>query len=413
MLRCRSPFRRVMFMVVASIFLGPLAASAQAPPPPSQVGQWAGPWEWSVLTAPGQAFAHAILISAGPYTGKILMWPEDFNATSTTFYLLDPASPQGPNHIGSILSNVFCSSHTARKDGTIILCGGFPGPNPQPSQPCANASVPDVDLTASFNPPAWAPPQKPMACWDCSEARQSWLFNSIATQPQFSALPTMNQSRYYPSQVAVPGGILANLAAGDPIVIGGTQDFQCGINDLDPNYWPTSSNVYRRNIDKRYVKGWEYPQAITGNPPGAFFQAGGTNPQPGDFWPGWGTTAAVAFPYFRFFPQTFLLASPGTGQPTTANVFIAGDTHFDWLFGAAPTTFPTPNPLSWNVYQVPNVLTASYKLDVAASTLTQVASSVPDRFYSSAVVMHTSSSGPIHNRVLRFGGSSGLRNNST
>jgi hypothetical protein len=367
-------------------------------------GQWSPPIDWNILN-PNQAFAHAVLLPTGPVAGRVLIWYEDFATFGSTSYITDPtAGPGFPSHGATAGANIFCASHTVRLDGRVQTCGGLPGPNPNPPPPLTCVNVPYNPIPYPACPPGpglppWTPPGQQCAdCWPCRLIRDSWLYDPGIVTPGWTQLPSMNQSRFYPSQVAVPGGLLPGLAAGDPIVIGGTEDFNCGIEDPNPALWPQANTLNGRNLDKRYLRGWEYPT------PAGFVQAGPSAGQvnwpafvPGPAWP-----PSAQQPYFRFFPQTFLLA----GQP--AKIFIAGDTHFQTFFTPFPNP-PTAQPC-FTDWQVPNVCRASYKLDIAASTITQAApnatytADVVDRFYSSAVIMNTLTR---TNRILRFGGSQG------
>jgi Domain of unknown function (DUF1929) len=352
---------------------------------PAVVGQWSGPWDWGVINPPNFEFGHAVLLLNPPNAGRLLIWY--IPGTGTTYTAIwDPVVPQSLGGIASVSTNIFCSSHTHRSDGTILVCGGEPGAVSPPPPGCLTYPVDPQPCTI----PGWAPGQIPQQCWPCTAIQQSWLFDPVTGT--WTQRPSMNQSRYYPSQVAAPGGVLTNLAAGDPIVIGGTQDQRCGVED--PSYWSTVPTATNRHGDGRYLRGWEIPQVGTG----AYLQLGpGAGPVNWPFPP-------TPDPYFRYFPQALLLSG------TPATLLIAGDTHVQFIFDALPNPIPTPTPscLFWHS-QVQNRVAASYKLDIGAGMITQVGSNAKDRYYSSAVILHTLSR---PNRVVRIGGSAGDRNQS-
>jgi hypothetical protein len=349
------------------------------------VGQWAGPWFWS----PSTEFGHAVLLLTGPHAGKLLIW----NApTSLVPQIFDPINPQNLTPTGgtSTPANIFCASHTQRKDGTILVCGGIPVPAPTPP---GYTCTTDWPLPPDGTAPGWNPANNviPAACFPCSEIREVWRFDPVTVT--WTQLPSMNQSRYYPTQTAVPGGLLPNLDAGDPIVIAGTQDQYCGVHH--PAHWWQTSNDNRRIVDGGYLRGFEHPHVTTG----AFIQTGSGAGPVG--WPGWQQGVNPNPPYFRFFPHVLLL----TSEPAT--LLICGDTHPQFYYGAPPSPLP-PSTSSFRHYQTPNAMQATYKLDIATGTFTLVAVN-QDRYYGSVVILIPLSG---VNRVLRFGGSTGPKNQS-
>jgi Domain of unknown function (DUF1929) len=406
----------VSMIVVAFIAVAPVDVRGQSPcttPPcptacPQCVGNWDPPLDWGVST--GGEFGHAVHLMTGPQAGKLLIWLTRGPSTYTAIWNPSPATAGNLTFAGEIVGvDIFCSSHTARMDGTILVSGGNPPPPPPPAiiqgYDCRDVSHVPVDgIPPPWNPNATPFPERPRACWPCTDIRHSYLFDPMVPLPGtglpggWSARPLMNGSRYYPSQVALPGGLIPNLAAGDPIVIAGTQDKQCAVDDPNPLYWPQlNHSINARVLDGHYLRGWEYPHATTGVwtelgiPPATSAYIG---------WPGWPTPGPTPnTPYFRWFPQTFLLAG------TPAKVFVAGDTHVDFVKDPAPMN-PDPTFTHW---QVQNRLQTSYKIDVAASTITAVATGTQDRFYSSAVILNTLTH---PNRILRFGGSTGEHNAS-
>jgi hypothetical protein len=362
----------------------PARLGAQA----SQVGQWAGPYDWS----PSTEFGHAVLLLTGPHAGRLLIWNAPASLVPQIF---NPDKPQNllPTGGASTPANIFCASHTARKDGTILVCGGIPVPAPTPpGYTCTGDNPLPPDGTA----PAWNPANNviPAVCFPCSEIREVWKFDPVTVT--WTQLPSLNQSRYYPTQTAVPGGLLPNLDAGDPIVIAGTQDQYCGVHD-PAHWWQTQDPMNpdnRRIIDGGYLRGWEYPHVTTG----AFIQLGAGAGPVG--WPNWQQGVNPNPPYFRYFPHAFLL----TSVPET--LLICGDTHAPFYYDPPPNPFPaTPWTGPFLHYQTPNAMHAAYKLDIVTGTFTLVATN-QDRYYGSAVVLLPLSGVP---RVFRIGGSTGPR----
>jgi hypothetical protein len=156
-------------------------------------------------------------------------------------------------------------------------------------------------------------------------------------------------------------------------------------------------------LGAKYWYGWEWHSATLSPPSSTWLQGGSTGGSVG-----WAPSAPTgAPPYFRFFPQTFLLAD-STGAE---EVFIAGDTHFEYLTEVMPTlpSAPVANNASvckCPLYFLPNVQSSSHKLQVSPGADPVPVAPVIDRYYSSAVIMHTLTR---ENRILRFGGSNGYR----
>ena len=334
----RQRVRSLVFAGVAVlVFLSSsLVGLAQQPCKP---GQWAGPFPWGIGSSacPPQPtscifheLGHAILLLTGPNAGKVLLWAYMHDSTSYTalFYLFDPANPTNLaiiNQNPPLSANIFCSSHIFRPDGTIVAAGGV-----------IEGSCPPLT------------------------AKESWLFNPATSQ--WSALPLMNYFRFYPT--IVPVHLHPNMAAGDPLAIGGTPDFchhaQAGLSDSS------------------YVEGWEY-----------LTSAGWLNSiQP--------VPPVLVFPsptidYFRWYPHTFGLADP---SGTTEAILIAGDTHVLW--GGQPN-------------QVFNVQTKTFALfpwspTTSGSLVPFPGPALVQRYYGSSVLIHDLQN---QNRILRFGGSTG------
>jgi hypothetical protein len=372
------------------------SARATSQAPLWQTGQWTAPvYSWGlqpthVLTE----ISHGILLLRAPGGPKVMLLAHD-NSAFTNAYLFDPNSPIQLMQIASPspTSDIFCSGHTFRADGTLVVCGGFPigaggfvcNPTP-PATPLAN-------FTFGFDPVAL-----------------TWT-----GVPTFS---NMGASRFYPSVTQVTTH--PNVVPGGPLVIGGTEHEFCPYcKNLPPCGSPAKvvspgpPPVYD-DVDKGYIAGWETHDATTSvwtarqvpNPanPYLLFPA---SPPTGP----WHT---------RWYPHTYLLS----GIPE--RIIVAGDTHATFEYAHQPcdssqfpySINPTTDPgcFAYNVLDRTLMLTPSFPNANGALTPTTTvpahlaalfpgtSMTVLPRYFASSALLHTLDQ---QNRVLRFGGSFG------
>jgi len=111
----------VVLVVLCFTFLQPLhPASAQTAPPstasgndPVKVGRWSDVFTWPVVAI------HAHLLP----NGTVLSWERKDEVLTTETYTWDPATGKFEKHFNEFAS-VFCSGHTFRADGTLLVAGG-------------------------------------------------------------------------------------------------------------------------------------------------------------------------------------------------------------------------------------------------------------------------------------------------
>lgn len=162
---------------------------SSVPPPliaatPSDSGQWS-----AVMHLPRVAINASLLSS-----GQVLFWGNDSRPDGTFTYLWDPAN-KNVTEIFNDHTNLFCSGHSLRSDGSLLVAGGQAEGN-------QNGSI----HSDFFNPSSsmWTP------------------------------IPDMNNGRWYPSTAIldtggtlVAGGTYSNTD-GDPVVNKVPQVFQNG-----------------------------------------------------------------------------------------------------------------------------------------------------------------------------------------
>ena len=125
--------------------------------PPTQVGQWAGPYDWGVIPpSAGQTFqgefSHAALLLTGPAAGNVLLWHLHTQNQTTLSYLFDPSIPSNMKVLTQTLgSNIFCSAHSFDADGKLVVVGGQPGPLTATNY-CAGGITLPANKTHVFDP---------------------------------------------------------------------------------------------------------------------------------------------------------------------------------------------------------------------------------------------------------------------
>jgi hypothetical protein len=435
----------IVFVVVSASS----GAFGQAPPP-SQIGSFTPPYVWGVIPNPGlpcdctscpnpsncpplvadREIGHAALLSTGPNKGQVLLWYYELEAGTRT-YLFNPASPGTLTPVANVLPNgcvncgyanevpynIFCASHSFDADGRLIACGGIPTVGLSGAPPSSCLPTPFVN----FGPGGETPPiydtvnTFAASCYPCSVINTTFVFlpGDATTPAAWGQGPNMHQSRYYPSSLAVPGASLSTsggtFVPGFPVVIGGTLDALCGDHHPGlPGYalWPSPTTATTRLVDGRYIYGWEYPVQTAPNAH-AFVQLGASAGPTGYVGtpPPSSTLPSTPSPpeYYRFYPQAFLL---GNDNPAIEEVFVAGDTHFEWFGEGIADAANLPAPSStFQTFQLTNAGAYSSKIALDPSSPNPVRiAPVVDRYYSSAVMLHTVG---LRNRVIRIGGSRG------
>jgi hypothetical protein len=166
-------------------------------------GQWAGPYLWNVALpsppADWHEIGHAMLLLTGQAAGQVLLWAYDGACTAQTalFYLFDPANPTNLTTLTQtppLPSDIFCSGHMFRPDGTIVAAGGLPLPCPQ----------------------SCSPTQQPP-----TTGAQAYTFNPATLQ--WTQTASMQWPRFYPTLFGVQSH--PAIAPGDPVAIAGTIDY--------------------------------------------------------------------------------------------------------------------------------------------------------------------------------------------
>jgi Domain of unknown function (DUF1929) len=387
----RSGIAVLVRSLAAAMILGS-AASAQ-----TAGGLWVGPIDSFLITAPDREFGHISLLlntSIGP---RLLAWYyEGGGASATTKAYLFHGTNLVPifEVAQSLPSNVFCSAHTFRADGSLVVSGGLV---PPPSGSCCFA----IGSTTCSN-------------------NHVYVFDPISLAWSAPSLQGMAHSRFYASQVPVTSPGVVEVP-GDPLVIGGTADEACDTATGPPLPGPLAQ------FDGKYVGGYEVYRQSTGTwslqgPAAGYVEADPAYP----FWPSY---PSYLPPYFRWYPRTHLFAKYDPLDPLEPEiVFVAGDTAitrvYAWPFYAGAAAEPKR--------QTENYLKGSHKIDVVNSLVTTVgqhflAPPVPpgpadcstllplNGYYASSVLMHTRT-GPggslVRNRVLQFGGSHGRWSNT-
>lgn len=189
---------------------------------PQLAGSWGPVIDWPVVPI------HMHLVPPG----KVMFWDRngDVNpASDATPRLWDPAVPAVVTTLAAPAWDIFCSGHTWTADGRLLVTGGhihnFVG--------VAHASIYD-----------------PVA--------DSW-----------TALPDMNEGRWYPTNTTLPNG--------DVLVLAGTRNNYNDINPL-PQVWQSATNTWRNLTTAMFtgnLPGWPdfYPYAYVA-PNGKVFMAG-------------------------------------------------------------------------------------------------------------------------------------------
>jgi len=140
-----------------------VTVSNVGPNDPSVIGQWAGPYNWPLVSV------HSMLMP----NGKVLLYDDHTNSAGVQVW--DPVTDNLTSRPYNA-NNLFCSGHTMLPDGRVLVVGGHLG---------TYLGIPDATL---FDP----------------------------TSENWSAAATMSQARWYPTATSLPDGrVLAMSGATD------------------------------------------------------------------------------------------------------------------------------------------------------------------------------------------------------
>jgi uncharacterized repeat protein (TIGR01451 family) len=170
-----------------------VTVSNAGPNDPSVIGQWAGPYNWPLVSI------HATLLP----TGKVLLY--DDHTTSAGVQIWDPVTDSLTSRPYNA-NNLFCSGHTLLPDGRVLVVGGHLG---------TYLGIPDATLFAPTN--------------------ETW-----------SAAATMSQARWYPTATSLPDGrVLALSGASDCPTCNNPTGTHTGIA-LIPEIYDPRTNAWSR-----------------------------------------------------------------------------------------------------------------------------------------------------------------------
>lgn len=178
-------------------------------PDASQVGAWSAPADLGVIAI------HSALL----HTGKVLAWWYPLgDAVNSPARLFDPKTKDIKDVTIPFAGDFFCSGHTILSDGRVLVTGGLLG-NPHP-----HVLDKGHPLTAIFDP-----------------ASETW-----------SQGASMNRSRWYPTDIALPDGKVLTLTGKDENAL-----ITLNMEMYDPaantfSLLPPRANVPRQN--DTYVK---------------------------------------------------------------------------------------------------------------------------------------------------------------